>query len=305
MASATRGYLIPLQMQTGLYFSRIRACFSETGASSTASEVDRVADGGAVPHPVEVDRRRRGGRSRGGRPGRGSPPRRNRPASPSPRGHGPGPSSAWGPGRRETARRGTPPSPRPPSGRAPRTTGLTRIVGRDLEARAALPGRLDHVEEGADRRRHLRRGQPGPGVLDHRLAKVLEEPPEAPPLQVLRLDLRRRAAENVRAELHHLQNRQVALPERDSRSSPGKARPSPSPRGPGAANSAPGSHDGPGGRSRGGKRWCPGAELNRRHRTFQARALPAELPGHRARRGMFLADRPSTRRPALYRRPLE
>ena len=31
MASATRGYLIPLQMQTGLYFSRIRACFSEAG----------------------------------------------------------------------------------------------------------------------------------------------------------------------------------------------------------------------------------------------------------------------------------
>ena len=26
-------------------------------------------------------------------------------------------------------------------------------------------------------------------------------------------------------------------------------------------------------------RWCPGAELNRRHRAFQARALPTELPG--------------------------
>src|SRR5512141_1920216 len=29
--------------------------------------------------------------------------------------------------------------------------------------------------------------------------------------------------------------------------------------------------------------WCPGAELNRRHRAFQARALPTELPGPAAR----------------------
>ncbi len=28
-------------------------------------------------------------------------------------------------------------------------------------------------------------------------------------------------------------------------------------------------------------RWCPGTELNRRHRDFQSRALPTELPGHR------------------------
>jgi hypothetical protein len=26
--------------------------------------------------------------------------------------------------------------------------------------------------------------------------------------------------------------------------------------------------------------WCPGAELNHRHRDFQSRALPTELPGH-------------------------
>src|SRR5260221_13370010 len=26
-------------------------------------------------------------------------------------------------------------------------------------------------------------------------------------------------------------------------------------------------------------RWCPGAELNHRHRDFQSRALPTELPG--------------------------
>ena len=31
------------------------------------------------------------------------------------------------------------------------------------------------------------------------------------------------------------------------------------------------------------KRWCPGAELNHRHRDFQSRALPTELPGRRAR----------------------
>src|SRR5713101_6225880 len=30
-------------------------------------------------------------------------------------------------------------------------------------------------------------------------------------------------------------------------------------------------------------RWCPGAELNHRHRDFQSRALPTELPGRRAR----------------------
>ena len=30
--------------------------------------------------------------------------------------------------------------------------------------------------------------------------------------------------------------------------------------------------------------WCPGAELNHRHRDFQSRALPTELPGRRARR---------------------
>src|ERR1043166_3604509 len=29
--------------------------------------------------------------------------------------------------------------------------------------------------------------------------------------------------------------------------------------------------------------WCPGAELNHRHRDFQSRALPTELPGRRAR----------------------
>src|SRR5215218_10293514 len=29
------------------------------------------------------------------------------------------------------------------------------------------------------------------------------------------------------------------------------------------------------------KEWCPGTELNRRHRDFQSRALPTELPGHR------------------------
>jgi hypothetical protein len=35
--------------------------------------------------------------------------------------------------------------------------------------------------------------------------------------------------------------------------------------------------------------WCPGAELNHRHRDFQSRALPTELPGRRAaplRRGL-------------------
>ncbi len=29
--------------------------------------------------------------------------------------------------------------------------------------------------------------------------------------------------------------------------------------------------------------WCPGAELNHRHRDFQSRALPTELPGRAAR----------------------
>ena len=29
-----------------------------------------------------------------------------------------------------------------------------------------------------------------------------------------------------------------------------------------------------------GQRWCPGAESNHRHRDFQSRALPTELPGH-------------------------
>ena len=28
--------------------------------------------------------------------------------------------------------------------------------------------------------------------------------------------------------------------------------------------------------------WCPGLESNQRHRDFQSRALPTELPGHRA-----------------------
>ncbi len=28
------------------------------------------------------------------------------------------------------------------------------------------------------------------------------------------------------------------------------------------------------------KKWCPGAESNRRHEDFQSSALPTELPGH-------------------------
>jgi hypothetical protein len=31
-----------------------------------------------------------------------------------------------------------------------------------------------------------------------------------------------------------------------------------------------------------GFKWCPGAESNHRHRDFQSRALPTELPGRRA-----------------------
>ena len=30
---------------------------------------------------------------------------------------------------------------------------------------------------------------------------------------------------------------------------------------------------------RAGAKWCPGLELNQRHRDFQSRALPTELPG--------------------------
>src|ERR1035437_9031954 len=36
-----------------------------------------------------------------------------------------------------------------------------------------------------------------------------------------------------------------------------------------------------------GRGWCPGAELNRRHRAFQARALPTELPGQAVRPPRF------------------
>ena len=37
--------------------------------------------------------------------------------------------------------------------------------------------------------------------------------------------------------------------------------------------------------------WCPGTELNRRHRDFQSRALPTELPGRRG-----VGDAPEGRR---------
>ena len=33
-----------------------------------------------------------------------------------------------------------------------------------------------------------------------------------------------------------------------------------------------------------GIEWCRGTELNRRHRDFQSRALPTELPRHRGKR---------------------
>src|SRR5664280_3306120 len=48
-----------------------------------------------------------------------------------------------------------------------------------------------------------------------------------------------------------------------------------------------------------GRGWCPGAELNRRHRAFQARALPTELPGLAARPsrpGTPLAERQAAKR---------
>ncbi len=41
------------------------------------------------------------------------------------------------------------------------------------------------------------------------------------------------------------------------------------------------------------KGWCPGLELNQRHRDFQSRALPTELPGHcSARRSLGVRARP-------------
>ncbi len=39
------------------------------------------------------------------------------------------------------------------------------------------------------------------------------------------------------------------------------------------------------------EKWCPGAELNHRHRDFQSRALPTELPGRRAEAGAGLSQK--------------
>ena len=53
------------------------------------------------------------------------------------------------------------------------------------------------------------------------------------------------------------------------------------------------------------KKWCPGAELNHRHRDFQSRALPTELPGRRTppeRRGEQSARVIEARFRAVHRR---
>ena len=44
------------------------------------------------------------------------------------------------------------------------------------------------------------------------------------------------------------------------------------------------------------KKWCPGVELNYRHRDFQSRALPTELPGHTLRFRNFAGGCPPQRR---------